>query len=195
MDKLRSDMKSSKTDKKNLLIESATELFKTDGIKNTTVSDITGKANVAKGTFYLYFKDKDEIVNTVIIEQAYQMLCTAINHVEEKQGTVADKVVMIADELISAFIDDAKDIEIVHKNLYRGLFSKENGKEGYFSKPVKEFIRKHGIVDVERSEKKLYIIIEMVGGVCYNSILNKTPYMIEEIKEELFSAIRSIVEN
>ena len=67
MDKLHSDMKSSKTDKKNLLIESATELFKTDGIKNTTVSDITGKANVAKGTFYLYFKDKDEIVNTVII--------------------------------------------------------------------------------------------------------------------------------
>ena len=67
MDKLYSDMKSSKTDKKNLLIESATELFKTDGIKNTTVSDITQKANVAKGTIYLYFKDKDEIVNTVII--------------------------------------------------------------------------------------------------------------------------------
>ena len=186
MDKLYSDMKSSKTDKKNLLIESATELFKTDGIKNTTVSDITQKANVAKGTFYLYFKDKDEIVNTVIIEQAYQMLCTAIRRVEEKQGTVADKVVMIADELISAFINDAKDIEIVHKNLYRGLFSKENGKEGYFSKPVKEFIQKHGRPDV---------IIEMVGGVCYNSILNKTPYMIEEIKEELFSAIRSIVES
>ena len=60
---------------------------------------------------------------------------------------------------------------------------------------MKEFIQKHGIVDVERSEKKLYIIIEMVGGVCYNSILNKTPYMIEEIKEELFSAIRSIVES
>ena len=177
MDKLYSDMKSSKTDKRNLLIESATELFKTDGIKNTTVSDITQKANVAKGTFYLYFKDKDEIVNTVIIEQAYQMLCTAIRRVEEKQGTVADKVVMIADEL------------------YRGLFSKENGKEGYFSKPVKEFIRKHGIVDVERSEKKLYIIIEMVGGVCHNSILNKTPYMIDEIKPELFSAIRSIVES
>ena len=36
---------------------------------------------------------------------------------EEKQGTVADKVVMIANELISAFINDAKDIEIVHKNL------------------------------------------------------------------------------
>lgn len=47
-------------DKKKLkldaLLDSAFSLFITKGIEKTSVSDITKKAKVAKGTFYLYFK-------------------------------------------------------------------------------------------------------------------------------------------
>ena len=40
------------------LYKSAYDLFIEQGIEKTSVSDITKRAGVAKGTFYLYFTDK-----------------------------------------------------------------------------------------------------------------------------------------
>ena len=44
--------------KKNALFQTAYELFTDKGFAKTTISDIVNKAGLAKGTFYLYFKDK-----------------------------------------------------------------------------------------------------------------------------------------
>jgi AcrR family transcriptional regulator len=48
------------------LIDTAEELFVKKGYDETSVSEIVRKARVAQGTFYYYFKSKDEIRNAVI---------------------------------------------------------------------------------------------------------------------------------
>ena len=45
-------------DKKQRLLNTAFTLFTQKGIKDTSIQEIVDNANVAKGTFYLYFKDK-----------------------------------------------------------------------------------------------------------------------------------------
>ena len=61
------DMKKEKTektdgnDKESRLLNTAFKLFTEKGMKDTSIQDIEDNANVAKGTFYLYFKDKYEI--------------------------------------------------------------------------------------------------------------------------------------
>ena len=52
-----------KKKKKDALFNTAFELFTTKGLTKTTISDIVNQAGVAKGTFYLYFKDKLEGIN------------------------------------------------------------------------------------------------------------------------------------
>lgn len=52
-----------KKKKEDALYNTAFELFTTKGTNKTTISDIVEKAGVAKGTFYLYFKDKYDIRN------------------------------------------------------------------------------------------------------------------------------------
>lgn len=47
------------------LLSAANELIKEKGIANISVEDITKKAKVAKGTFYTYFKKKEDITNAV----------------------------------------------------------------------------------------------------------------------------------
>lgn len=47
---------------KNIIYESALNLFRLRGYDAVTVEDITQKANVAKGTFYTYFKSKDAVL-------------------------------------------------------------------------------------------------------------------------------------
>lgn len=186
--------KPQKIDKKESLLFSAINLFKTKGIANTTVADIAKDAGTAKGTFYLYFSDKNEIIRTIIMNEASNLLENAIERSKTLESTkLSDRIVFISNELINAFSENSKNIDIIHKNLYTGLFSKSNN--DIFSKAVKEFIQSSNDKNITKAEKKLYIIIEMVGGICYNSIVHKEPYTLDEIKDELFACIRSIIEN
>ena len=59
-------VESNKKQKKDALFNTAFELFTTKGTNKTTISDIADKAGVAKGTFYLYFKDKYDIRNKLV---------------------------------------------------------------------------------------------------------------------------------
>ena len=52
--------------RKGELIEAAETLFREEGYKQTSVSDIVRKVGVAQGTFYYYFASKDEIMDAVV---------------------------------------------------------------------------------------------------------------------------------
>lgn len=49
-------------DTHNSIISAAVELFDIKSIHKTTISDIVKKAGIAKGTFYIHFESKDELV-------------------------------------------------------------------------------------------------------------------------------------
>ena len=63
--------------KKSALYNTAFELFTTKGLAKTTISDIVENAGVAKGTFYLYFKDKYDIRNKLISHNAGELFSEA----------------------------------------------------------------------------------------------------------------------
>ncbi len=52
--------------RRNELMDAAEQLFAEKGYEHTSASDIIRKVGVAQGTFYYYFKSKDEILNAVI---------------------------------------------------------------------------------------------------------------------------------
>ncbi len=54
------------TERRQQLLDAARTLFAEKGYHETTVDDITRAADVAKGTFYLYFSEKREIYLEVI---------------------------------------------------------------------------------------------------------------------------------
>ena len=65
-------LESNKKKKEDALYNTAFELFTTKGTNKTTISDIVEKAGVAKGTFYLYFKDKYDIRNKLASSKTVQ---------------------------------------------------------------------------------------------------------------------------
>lgn len=56
------------------LIDIAFQLFSTNKFDEVKVSDIVAKAQVAQGTFYYYFKTKEDIVAAIISEHMEQMV-------------------------------------------------------------------------------------------------------------------------
>jgi AcrR family transcriptional regulator len=54
-------------DKKELLMEAATQVFSEKGYWQTKISDIVKQANLAQGTFYLYFKNKESLFKEILL--------------------------------------------------------------------------------------------------------------------------------
>ena len=54
-------VETNKKQKNTTLLQTSFELFTEKGFTKTTISDIVNRAGLAKGTFYLYFKDKYDL--------------------------------------------------------------------------------------------------------------------------------------
>ncbi len=55
--------------KKQLIIEAAIEVFSKNNFQNSTISQIAQKANVAEGTIYQYFKNKEDLFFSIPVEK------------------------------------------------------------------------------------------------------------------------------
>jgi AcrR family transcriptional regulator len=55
------------------ILEAARGVFARQGYSETVVEDIAGRAGMAKGTLYLYFKSKEEIFMAALIEDARRL--------------------------------------------------------------------------------------------------------------------------
>ena len=79
-------------ERKEELIDKAEKLFVKYGYDEVSVSDIVKKAGVAQGTFYYYFKSKDEMRNAIIeknIEEVKRLIDSIIFN---KDMTALDKM-------------------------------------------------------------------------------------------------------
>lgn len=65
------------------LIKAATAVFGRVGLDNATVADIVDEVGVAKGTFYLYFKSKDDVLALIWNRYLDELLERATESTEE----------------------------------------------------------------------------------------------------------------
>ena len=62
-------------ERRNEILDAAETLFTEKGYSKTTIIDILNQVGIAKGTFYYYFKSKEEVMDAIIerfIEQDVQ---------------------------------------------------------------------------------------------------------------------------
>jgi AcrR family transcriptional regulator len=188
-----------KRQKRESLLASAFSLFTSKGINDTSISDIAREAHMAKGTFYLYFRDKYDIRDKLIASKARQLFHTAAEEVyKENLKTLEDKVIFIADTVINQLDEDKVLLKFISKNLSWGVFhnvlvkeTDETGENSFYDgylALLTESGRKFRNPDL-----MLYLIIELISSTCYNVILQQEPVTLEELKPELYGTIVDII--
>ena len=55
--------------KRQFIIHAAIEVFSRNGFQNSTISEIAQRANVAEGTIYQYFKNKEDLFFSIPVEK------------------------------------------------------------------------------------------------------------------------------
>ena len=63
-----------KQTKRASLLQAAFDLFVNKGFHQTTISEISKASGLAKGTFYLYFKDKYDLRDQLVARKSGQLL-------------------------------------------------------------------------------------------------------------------------
>lgn len=187
--------------KEDSLLSTAFSLFTTKGVSKTSISDIVNNAGVAKGTFYLYFKDKYDIRNKLVSHKSSQLFKNAIEtlNANEEKLEFQEQMIFIIDNIINQLNENKSLLNFISKNLSWGIF-----KNALTTPSAEDDINFKHIYDkiIEDSPKKindpeimLFTIVELVSSTCYSSILYSEPVEINKLKPYLYKDIKNIIEN
>lgn len=187
-----------KNEKYTKILDTALGLFEKNGTHLVSIDEIVKGAGVAKGTFYLYFKDRYDLISTLIIEKASKYMSLLNDEYEPRDFGDVSTSVRHYIEYISDFLQKNKTLCIlIEKNLNTCVNAVAQTKEG----PIKELYEKIftelincGVSETE-ARAKLYLYIELIVSSCCNAIIRETPYTIEELKPHLCQIIESSIVN
>ncbi len=188
-----------KKQKETSLLETAFNLFTTKGLTKTSISDIVSNAGVAKGTFYLYFKDKYDLRNKLISHKSSQLFKQAISQMQsvKMDHDFESDIIFVIDNIINQLTENKALLHFISKNLSWGVFktaitTKTDEKDVDFA-DVYNMIIENAPNTVKDPEIMVFMIIELVSSSCYSSILYSEPCDIGTLKPYLYQSIKHIL--
>jgi TetR/AcrR family transcriptional regulator, fatty acid metabolism regulator protein len=78
---------SKKTARKESILQAAIEVFSKGGFRNSSISEIAKRANVAEGTIYQYYKNKEDLFFSIPIQKTIEFREEVDLHLQGITGT------------------------------------------------------------------------------------------------------------
>lgn len=189
-----------KQKKRDSLLESAFSLFINNGFSKTSISDIVDTAGVAKGTFYLYFKDKYDIRNHLIAHKASQVFENAYRKLQAHPEITEfeNQILFIIDQILDQLDANHNLVSLISKHLSWGFVRNSliytPGKETPSILTIVRNMLDEAEYTYNSPELMMYMILEIVSGTSYNAILYQQPVPLEELKPHLYKTVKGILE-
>ena len=188
-----------KIEKKKKIIETAYQLFRSAGISGTAIDDVVKAAGIARGTFYLYFKDKSDLIDQLVMyksmETLKEMLASARAGMLAVGGGDFFDVVRQTLEMYLDFLERHRDVLLVlHKNISVSMRSASILTDGEIGDLYREVLRQFeavGFTDVQ-AEQTIFLVINMIDAVYTDALLYARPFSVQEIRPALVDASMAI---
>ena len=164
--------KGKKNQKRKKILDKAWELFRKNGYEETKVEDITRELGVSKGSFYTYFKTKDEVLYEILerIKKENEERINKINVNQEPNKILEDYVISKMNYIVK-LLNNMK-ISSINRNL-------SNSK-------LKNFFEELKKVSIEFIKKNIVEKFNKINGNKYN---------LEIISEFVYLAIEEFLYN
>lgn len=185
-----------KNEKFKSLLESAYELFEKKGSHLVSIDDIVKRAGVAKGTFYLYFKDKYDLISKLILDKASKFM-TAVEFEQSEIRNAEDfkhHIQTYIDFLIR-FLEENRTLALlIDKNVnicIEAVIENRTGPLKQLYDEIYRYFLKLGS-DETAIGIRLYLYIDMIVSACCNAILYEKPYSLEQLKPQLCTIVGNL---
>lgn len=185
-------------DKYDQLLAAAYTSFLEQGYEDVTIQEIAARAGVAKGTFYLYFHDKDDLKEQLITQKSNEMFQAAVNALRQTRiERFDDQIIFVVNYIIDILNRNQPALKLIAKNLSLGVFNEKLNE--VFTDDDADIVRslilaaeKSG-VRLKNPKVLLFMIIELASSTCFSCILKSEPLEISVYKPYLFEAIRQLI--
>jgi len=132
--------KGSKTKEK--ILKHALKLFSTKGYKATTVRDIAGSIGIKQSALYNHFKNKDEILETLISNLTSSAIVTLFDNKEAQELHKQGKSLLMSIATTFKLIGFDGQNEALYKLLMQEIFRNERIREIYNEHFYQENVKK-----------------------------------------------------
>ncbi len=190
-----------KLEKKMKIIDTAFSLFREHSVNATAVDDIVKAAGIARGTFYLYFKDKSDLLEQIILYKSTEymktVLKTTLSEPLIEDSDFFERVRVFLNCFIDFLIRNKEILPVMSKNMSSCLkflpeFYDSEIADMYNS--LIEYMTRLGYTP-ENAHITTLIVVDMTSNVCSDAIMHGKPYPIEQIRDVVVSSAISVIKN
>lgn len=175
-------------------------LFAQQGFENTPIRQITAHVGIGKGTFYDYFKDKEDILNEIVqlmFAGWAELLAAKIGHVKdplEQLHTLLKEGSKLGDTF--------QQMMIIYIDIWRWSVSHEGSRE--FLENFRSFLAesKESLAAIVSSAQDAGMIkkeidpgimagtfLALIDGLCLHRMILKDDFDVENASETFFEAL------
>jgi len=187
--RIESENKKIRTEKKELIMETALELFAEESYHGVSISKIAETAGISKGSMYSYFESKEDLLFQ-IGNEGFDIM-TGILGIENQKITEND---------LEKYIRDSFSVlkgNSHHWKLYFSLFFQPNIMKMFEQKlleNIKPIIEKLTVYFTEKGCKNPYaktrLFMATLDGVGMNMVFEPDTYPAEEVMEMLIEQFK-----
>jgi AcrR family transcriptional regulator len=157
------------------LLEAAEKLFLEKGYEQTSVSDIVKSISVAQGTFYYYFKSKEDALDAVIERGMESDFTSITSYLARTQKSPVEKLVFIFNTSLNTFAEAISKFhfDAQNKNIATTYTIGHHRRQGYkLMIPLYENIIKEGVrqkvFQTKDSREAAIFIMGMFDALIYD---------------------------
>lgn len=190
-------IKEKANDKKAKIMDSAIRVFQKKGLEKTSVRDIMRESGFGLGTFYLYYADKNDLKEQIVLNLAMEIITSAENYCRGEDPI--ERYISFVDYIIDYLIANPFELELLSSNITWAMYREiENDKRLKEANTTLKFIlsKYENLFSKTYTEsQQLYILamtLEIVMSTCKSAVMEESILSIDEMKPVLFAVIGKI---
>ena len=196
------------------IMETTYQLCTKKGFNNVSLSDICKESGIGSGTLYYYFKNKDELMTSVLIKYILEKFFINLKKTQNPNGNTKEKLETVYKELLGLNknykphvydkVSDEKTYQQVLSLLSEGIQNQSAIKQEYikYNKIYSEMIKNILLSGIEKGEVRsdiniedsLIIIKTSIHGLFFTIMLNEE-YALKKLVKTNFEQIWSLLKS
>ena len=183
--------------KKEKIMEAALKVFKKKGPDKASVREIMAESGFGLGTFYLYYTDKNDLKEKIVLDKAMDIIIKAEENCEGEDPV--ERYISFVDYIIDYLIANPFELDLLSNNITWALYTKiEHDKRLTEADSTLQFIlnKYENLFSKSYSQsQQLYILamtFDIMMSTCKSALMEDSTLSIDEMKPVLFAVIRKI---
>jgi TetR/AcrR family fatty acid metabolism transcriptional regulator len=158
--------------KRHLIIQAAIEVFSKNNFQNSSIAEIAKRANVAEGTIYQYFKNKEDLFFSIPVEKTKEVCKELELHLQGINGALNKIRKFIWCYLFFFKMNQEYARTLMLEMRVSKNFIKTKAYKSFkpFTNKILEIIEEGQREGIIRKDIKIYLIRQLILGILEHSV-------------------------